>query len=63
MTCFRDSLKVTLVLYITFLTKQWCKLLERGHDISGKEGPAATASLSFLISIPARMFCWQSICD
>jgi len=42
---------VSLEWYITFLTKQWCKALKRGHG-SKNEGPEATASLTFLISIP-----------
>jgi len=46
MTCFRDSLNVTLDWNITFLTKQWCKALKRGHGIAGKR-PEVTASLSF----------------
>jgi len=33
--------------YITFLAKQWYKALKRGHGISEKEEPEATASLSF----------------
>ena len=40
------------VVRITFSTKQRCKALKRGHGISGKEGPEATASLPFLLSIP-----------
>ena len=36
--------------YITFLTKQWCKALKRGHG-SKNEGPEPTASLTSLISI------------
>ena len=49
MNCFRVSSIVALrvVQYITFLTKQWCKLLTGEHGISEKEGPEATASLYF----------------
>jgi len=52
MTCFRASLNVALEWYITFLTKQWCKVLKRGARYLWKRRPEATASLSFLISIP-----------
>ena len=59
MTCFRASLNVALEWYITFLTKQWCKKHSRGgHGISGKEWLEATASLSFLISIPELVICF-----
>ena len=47
MTCFRASLNVGLEWNTTFLTKQWCKALNGGNAISEKEGPEATASLSF----------------
>jgi len=33
--------------YITFLSKQWCKALNKGHGISEKREPEAIASLSF----------------
>jgi len=33
--------------YITFLTKQWCKTLKGEHGSSEKEGHEATALLSF----------------
>jgi len=58
MTCFRASLKVALEWHITFSTKQWCKALKRGHGISEKEGPEATASLC-----ACNLSCWQSACD
>jgi len=57
MTCFRASLNTALEWYLTFLTKQWCKALKRGHGISEKEGPEVTASLFFLISIPELAIC------
>jgi len=65
MTCFRASLNVALERYITFLTKQWCKALMGGHGISEKEGPEATASLSFRNIHPwaCNLSCWQSACD
>jgi len=49
---------------MTFLTKQLCKALKSGHGISGKEGPEATASLSFLNIHPWawNLVCWQSAC-
>jgi len=36
-----------------------------GHGISEKEGPEATASLSFPIIHPwaCNLSCWQSTCD
>jgi len=48
-----------------FLTKQWCKALKRGHGIFEKEGPEATASLSFPDIHPwtCNLSCWQSACD
>jgi len=65
MTCFRASLNVALEWYITFLTKQWCKALKGGHGISEKEGPEATASLSFPNIHPwaCNLSCWQSTYD
>jgi len=64
-TCFRASLNVALEWYITFLTKQWCKALKRGHGIFEYEGPEATASLSFPTIHPwaCNLSCWQSACD
>jgi len=52
MTCFRASLNVALEWYITFLTKQWCKALKRGHGISEKRGPRWLSCYPSLISIP-----------
>jgi len=65
MTCFRAFLHVALEWYITFLTKQWCKALKGGHGVSKKEGPEATASLSFPNIHPwtGNLSCWQSTCD
>jgi len=65
MTCFRASLNVALEWYITFLTKQWCKALKGGHGISEKEGPQATAWLSFrnIHLWACNLSCWQSTCD
>jgi len=65
MTCFRAFLHVALEWYIAFLTKQWCKALKGGHGVSKKEGPEATASLSFPNIHPwtGNLSCWQSTCD
>jgi len=38
MTCFRASSNVALEWCITFLTKQWCKVLKGGHGISERGG-------------------------
>jgi len=47
MTCVRASSNVALEWYISFLTKQWCKVL-KGDTVSPKKGgPDATASLGF----------------
>jgi len=42
-----------------------CKTLKGEHGISGKEGPEATASLSFPDIHPwaCTLSCWQSACD
>jgi len=45
MACLRASLNVAPEWYI-ILTKQWYKTLKRGHGVSGKEGPEATALFS-----------------
>jgi len=57
MTCFRASLNVALELYITYLTKQWCKALKEGARYLWKRWPKATASLSFPISILKLAIC------
>jgi len=65
MTYFRSSLNVALKCYITFLNKQWCKALKGEHGISEKEGPEATASLSFpnIYLWACNFSCWQSTCN
>jgi len=65
MTCFSASLNVALECYIIFLTEQLWKSLKRGQGISGKEGPEATASLSFPHIHPStgNLVYWQSACD
>jgi len=65
MPCFRASLNVAPTWHITSLTKQWCKALKGVHGISEKEGPEATASLSFLNIHPwaFNLSCWQSECN
>jgi len=52
MTCFRASLIVVLELYITFLTKQWCKALKGGTVFLKKRGPRRMSRCLSLISIP-----------
>jgi len=63
--CFRVSLNVALEWYISVFAKQWCKALKRGHAISEKEGPEATAWLSFPNIHPwaCNLSRWQSTCD
>ena len=48
----------------TFLTKQWCKALKRGHG-SERERTKATPSLSLPSIHPwaHNLSCWRSACD
>jgi len=57
-------LMLALIL-LTSLAKQWCKALKWVHGISEKEGPEATASLSFpdIHSWAFILFGCQSACD
>ena len=44
-------MNVDLEWYITFLTKQQCEALKKGHGISETNGNEATVSLSFLVML------------
>jgi len=65
MTCFKASLNVALEWFITFSTKQWCKVLRSGARYLRNKGPETTDSLSFpnIHSWAWTLSCWQSACD